>query len=55
MSTSTRITLDEYHEMIREGRFEPREEHHVELIHGEIIPTSPVGPPHASPIVRLTR
>jgi Uma2 family endonuclease len=48
MSTSTRITLDQYHEMIRQGLFEPREEHHVELLEGEITPMSPVGPPHSS-------
>ena len=53
MSTSTRITLHDYHEMIREGRFEPREEHHVELIYGEIIPMSPVGPPHCEYLNRV--
>jgi hypothetical protein len=30
MSTTTRITLDRYDEMIRQGLFEPREEHHDE-------------------------
>ena len=42
MSTSVRITVDEYHRMIAEGRFEPREEHHVELLEGEIVPMSPI-------------
>jgi Uma2 family endonuclease len=47
MSTTTRVTLAQYHEMIRQGSFEPREEHHVELIDGAIMPMSPIGPPHA--------
>jgi Uma2 family endonuclease len=46
VSTTTRITLEQYDEMIRQGLFEPREEHHVELIYGEISPMSPIGPPH---------
>lgn len=47
MSTSTRITLEQYHAMIERGDFEPREEHHVELIYGEITPMSPTREPHA--------
>jgi Uma2 family endonuclease len=54
MSTSTRITVSQYHEMIRRGDFEPREEHHVELIYGEILPMSPIGPPHSSFMADLT-
>jgi Uma2 family endonuclease len=46
MSTTTRITLEQYDAMIRQGAFEPREEHHVELIYGEISPMSPINPPH---------
>ena len=46
MSTSLRITVAQYDEMIARGEFEPREEHHVELIEGEIVPMSPIGPPH---------
>lgn len=53
MSTSTRITADQYHAMIRRGEFEPREEHHVELLYGEIVNMSPIGPPHSSLITRL--
>ena len=56
MSTATRITIEQYEAMIDRGEFEPREEHHVELIRGEIVPTNPEGPmspskaPHASAI-----
>ena len=46
MSTSTRITLATYEEMILRGEFEPREEHQVELIYGEITEMSPIYPPH---------
>ena len=46
MSISTRIKMSQYDEMIREGRFEPREEHRVELIYGEILPMSPINAPH---------
>src|SRR5262249_46193319 len=53
MSTSTRITVEQYDEMIRKGLFEPREEHHVELIYGEIVPMSPIGPPHHSTVDEL--
>lgn len=43
MSTSVRITVAEYDRMIAEGRFEPREEHRVELLKGEIVAMSPIG------------
>lgn len=33
MSTSTRITMAQYDAMIRQGRFEPPEEHRVELLY----------------------
>ena len=46
MSTAVRITVEEYDRMIAEGRFEPAEEHHVELIEGEIRPMSPIGHRH---------
>src|SRR5689334_1719578 len=54
MSTSTRITVGQYDEMIRRGEFEPREEHHVELIYGEISPMSPINPPHDYTVDELT-
>ena len=53
MSTTTRVTYAQYEEMIRQGVFEPREEHHVELIYGEIVPMSPIGNPHCSVVDRL--
>jgi Uma2 family endonuclease len=53
MSTTTRITLDQYDEMIRRGDFEPREEHNVELIYGEISPMSPINPPHDDAVDEL--
>ncbi len=46
MSTSTKITMAQYDEMIRQGVFEPGEEHRVELIYGEIIPMRPINAPH---------
>lgn len=46
MSTITRVTIVEYDRMIADGLFEPREQHHVELIYGEIREMSPIGPPH---------
>jgi Uma2 family endonuclease len=53
MSTSTRITLEQYDEMIRRGDFEPREDHHVELIYGAISPMSPINPPHDDAVDEL--
>jgi Uma2 family endonuclease len=53
MSTTTRISLEQYDEMIRRGDFEPREEHHVELIYGEITPMNPINPPHDDAVEEL--
>ncbi len=54
MSTSTKITAAQYEEMIRRGEFEPREENHVELIYGEILPMSPINPSHSNLVCELT-
>jgi Uma2 family endonuclease len=53
MSTQVRITVDQYDEMIRRGDFEPREENHVELIHGELSPMSPINDPHLNAVDEL--
>ncbi|MCA1684596.1 MAG: Uma2 family endonuclease [Planctomycetia bacterium] len=54
MSTSTRITVEQYDAMIRRGDFEPREEHHVELIYGEITPMGPIGLAQDNAVDELT-
>jgi Uma2 family endonuclease len=46
MSTGTRITIEQYNEMIERGLFVPKEDHHVELIEGEIVAMSPIGEVH---------
>ena len=46
MSIITHVTLAEYDRMIAAGAFEPREQHHVELIHGEIREMTPIGSEH---------
>jgi Uma2 family endonuclease len=53
MSTDVRITIDDYDRMIDAGEFEPAEEHHVELIRGEIREMSPIHPPHENAVDRL--
>jgi Uma2 family endonuclease len=53
MSTGTRVTIEEYDRMIEAGAFEPAEEHHVELIRGEIREMSPIHPPHEDALDRL--
>jgi Uma2 family endonuclease len=55
MSTSVRITVAEYDRMIAEGRFEPREDHHVELLEGEITPMSPINPGHSNAVRELLK
>ena len=47
MSIAHKISVDEYDAWTAEGRFEPREEHHVELLYGEVVAMSPAGPFHA--------
>ena len=46
MSTVPKLTLEEYDAMIARGEFEPAEDHHVELIYGELRQMSPAGPEH---------
>jgi Uma2 family endonuclease len=60
MSTSVKITVEQYEAMIDRGEFDPIEEHHVELIRGEIVPRFwddsriPMNPPHANSVNELT-
>lgn len=48
-----RISLDEYHRLIEMGFFEPEER--LELIEGLLAPMSPIYPPHAFAVNRLSR
>ena len=54
MSTSLKITVEQFEAMVDRGDFEPIEEHNVELIRGEIVPRfgddprTPMNPPHAN-------
>ncbi len=48
-----RFTIEEYYKMSDAGIL--REDDRVELIEGEIVEMSPVGTPHSSSVVRLTR
>lgn len=47
------FTADEYYRMVEVGIL--TEDDHVELLNGEIVYMSPIGPPHASLVARITR
>lgn len=47
------FTVDEYHRMVEAGIL--REDDRVELIGGEIVEMTPIGPRHSSAILRLLR
>ena len=51
--TRRRFTADEYQAMGRAGIL--REDDRVELIDGEVLAMSPIGPPHTGTVNRLTR
>ncbi len=48
-----KFTVEEYHQLTRAGIL--REDDRVELIDGEIVEMSPIGPRHAACVARLTR
>ncbi|MCG8450526.1 MAG: Uma2 family endonuclease [Pirellulales bacterium] len=52
MSTAAHFSIADYNRMIAAGVFEPREEHQVELIRGELHEMNPINPPH-SEVVNL--
>ncbi len=47
------VTIDEYHRMGEQGAFPP--DARVELIRGEIVEMSPIGPAHAGSVRRFIR
>lgn len=51
--TRRRFTVEEYHRMGEAGILP--EDERVELIEGEIVMMTPIGPPHAGSVNRLTR
>lgn len=53
MSTIAKFTISEYDRMIAAGIFVPKEEHHVELIRGQVRQMSPVGTLHAAIVCQL--
>lgn len=47
MSTATRLTIEQYDQMIADGVFEnPLRRERIELIEGELLEMSPIGPRH---------
>lgn len=55
MSTTLRLSIDEYHAMIARGAFNDLRARHIELIHGELREMSPQGPWHGKVLRRLIR
>jgi len=54
MSTDIKISVADLDRMIAEGAFTPKEEHHVELIRGELREMSPIGLWHCAIVDFLT-
>ena len=55
MSTTVRITCDEFDAMIARGDFAVDDPRRYELIDGEIVEMPPPNPPHEDAIERLTK
>jgi hypothetical protein len=54
MSTVANFTLDHYEHMVEVGAFSGGFEKRVELLRGEIVSLSPIGPPHHQCVIVLT-
>jgi Uma2 family endonuclease len=54
MSTVANFTLDHYEHMVEVGAFSGEFEKRVELLRGEIVSMSPIGPPHHQCVILLT-
>ena len=48
-----RFTVDDYHRMVEVGVLDADER--VELLRGEVVEMTPIGPPHASTVSRVAR
>lgn len=53
LSDSRTFTREQYHQLVKTG--ELREDNRVELVEGEILTMSPIGPLHLAVVNRLTR
>lgn len=49
------FTLKHYEHMVEVGAFAGEFEKHIELLRGEIVAMSPIGPPHCAIVSRLNR
>lgn len=56
MSTTTRLTIEQFDQMIADGAFDnPLRRERIELVDGELRQMSPIGPVHDDIVRRLTR
>lgn len=55
MSTTAKLTLEDYDRMIERGDFDWPNRRRLELIYGELRDMSPIGPQHDSVVQKLTR
>ena len=54
MSTAAHFSLDHYEHMVEVGAFSGEFEKRLELLRGEIVMMSPIGPPHHNCLMLLT-